>query len=139
MLRKEKKMPDQIQQTYDDVRNHAKDYFGIGDSESETLMKLAKRCSQTAGVPMAGFGAVALSSVGSVAIPLVGSVPGFVAGALSGFIGGTTACMIARRASVEHVKQILEQGNLSENDFKKEVRRLISISHGKSGYYQGET
>jgi hypothetical protein len=132
-------MPDQIEQTTEDVKSLAKDYFGIGDSEAETLMKLAKRCAQTAGVPMAGAGAVALAGVSSVAIPLIGSVPGYVAGALAGFIGGTTACMIARRTSAEHVKQILSQAQISEPEFKSEVLRLISLAHGKAGYCSNAT
>jgi len=128
-------MPDQIEQTYDDVRGLAQDYFGVGDSESETLMKLAKICAKTAGIPMAGAGAVALSGVGAVTLPLVGSVPGYVAGALAGFVGGTTACMIARRSTAEHVKQILGRNGVSESEFKHEVRRLISLADGKSGHY----
>ena len=132
-------MLDQIEQTSEDVKSLAKDYFGIGDSESETLMKLAKLCSQTAGVPMAGAGAVALAGVSSVAIPLIGSVPGYVAGALAGFIGGTTACMIARRASAEHVKQILSQAKMPEPEFKSEVLRLISLAEGKAGYCSSTT
>jgi hypothetical protein len=42
--------------------------------------------------------------------------------------------MIARRTTAEHVKQILSQSSLSERDFKAEVRRLISLAHGKAGY-----
>ena len=107
-------MSDPVEQTYEDVRNHAKEYFGIADSESETLMRLAKRCAQTAGIPMAGAGAVALAGVGSVTIPLVGSVPGYIAGALAGFVGGTTACMIARGSQAGQVRQILStSGSLS--------------------------
>jgi hypothetical protein len=128
-------MENQIQETSDDVRAMAKDYFGLGDSEAETLMLLAKRCAQTAGVPMAGAGAVALAEVSSVAIPLVGSVPGYLAGALAGFVGGTTACMIARRTSAEHVKQILSRTQMSEPQFKSEVLRLISLAEGKAGHY----
>ncbi|WP_024297124.1 hypothetical protein [Methylomicrobium lacus] len=127
-------MSDQVEKAYDDVRNLAKDYFGIGDSESETLMKLAKRCAQTAGVPMAGVGAVALAGVSSVTIPLVGAVPGYLAGALAGFVGGTTACMIARRSSAEQVKQILGQSGMTEQSFKDEVRKLISVAEKKAGY-----
>lgn len=126
---------DQVYQTAEDVKSLAKDYFGIGDSEAETLMKLAKRCAQTAGVPMAGAGGVALSGVTSVAIPLIGAVPGYVAGALAGFVGGTTACMIARRTSAEHAKRILSQNQITEEHFKKDVLRLISLAHGKAGYY----
>lgn len=127
-------MSDPIEQASEDVRSLAKDYFGIGDSEAETLMKLAKHCAQTAGIPAAGAGAVALASVSSVAIPLIGSVPGSVAGALAGFIGGTTVCMIARRTSAEHIKKILNQSTISEPEFKSEVLRLISLARGKAGY-----
>lgn len=127
-------MSDPIKDTSDDVRTIAKDYFGLGDSEAETLMRLAKRCAQTAGVPMAGAGAVALAGVSSVAIPLVGSIPGYIAGALAGFVGGTTACMIARRTSAEHVKQILSQTKMSEPQFKSEILKLISLAQKKSGY-----
>lgn len=132
-------MPDQIEQTSEDVKSLAKDYFGIGDSKAETLMKLAKLCAQTAGVPVAAAGAAALAGVSSVAIPLIGSVPGYLAGALAGFIGGTTVCMIARRTSAEHVKQILSQTKMSESQFKSEVLRLISLAEGKSGYYCSTT
>ncbi|TXT27318.1 MAG: hypothetical protein FD134_69 [Gallionellaceae bacterium] len=123
-----------IEQAGEDTKELAKDYFGIGDSEADTLMKLAKRCAQTAGVPMAGVGAVALAGVGSVTVPLVGSVPGAIAGALAGFVSGTTSCMIARRTSAEHVKQILSSNNLSDDQFKSEVKKLLSLAHGKAGY-----
>jgi hypothetical protein len=127
-------MADQVEETTEEVRGLAKDYFGLGDSEGETLMKLAKRCAMTSGIPVAGAGGVALAGVGSVAIPLIGSVPGYVAGALAGFIGGTTACMIARRSTAEHVKQILSQSGISDAQFKQEVRRLVSLAHGKAGF-----
>jgi hypothetical protein len=135
----EENMSDPIKETSNDVQAIAKEYFGLGDSEAETLMRLAKLCAQTAGVPMAGAGAVALAGVSSVAIPLVGSVPGYLAGALAGFVGGTTACMIAKRTSVEHVKQILSQTEMSEVQFKSEVLRLISLARGKAGYCSAPT
>lgn len=125
---------DTIDQASEDTRALAKDYFGIGDSEADTLMKLAKRCAQTAGIPMAGAGGVAMAGVGSVTVPLVGSVPGFLAGALAGFVGGTTACMIARRSSAEHVKQILSSNQLTEDEFKSGVKKLLSVAHGRAGY-----
>lgn len=130
-------MSDPVEQTATDVRELAKDYFGLGDSESETLMKLAKRCAVSGGLSMAGAGGVALAGVATVAIPLVGSVPGYLAGALAGFIGGTTAGMIARRSTAEHVKQILSESNIGEQRFKDEVRQLMSLAHGKAGYYTG--
>jgi hypothetical protein len=126
---------DLVDQTYQDVKALAQDYFGIGDDEAETLMRLAKRCAQTAGAPMAGAGAVALAGVSSVTIPIVGSVPGYLAGALAGFVGGTTACMIARRSSTDHIKQILSASKMSERDFKSEVVRMISIAQGRAGAY----
>lgn len=127
-------MSDPVEQAYDDVRAYAKDYFGLADRESETLMRLAKRCAQTAGVPLAGAGAVALAGAGSVTLPLVGAVPGYLAGALAGFVGGTTACMIARGAQADQVRQILSAGGLSEEQFRAEVRRLISIAEGRAGH-----
>lgn len=125
---------DAVDQAGEDTRALAKDYFGIGDGEAETLMKLAKRCAQTAGIPLAGVGGLALAGVGSFTVPLVGSVPGYLVGALAGFFGGTTACMIARRTSAEHVKQILSDNNLTEDQFRSGVKKLLSVAHGKAGY-----
>lgn len=123
-----------IEQTASEVRSLAQDYFGIGDSETDTLMKLAKHCARASGVPLAGAGGAALASVASVAIPLLGSVPGYVAGALAGFVGGTSACMIARRSTVDHVRRILGRAEMSEPKFKREVLRMISRAQGKAGY-----
>lgn len=127
-------MADQIEQTATEVRSLVSDYFGIGDSEVQTLMMLAKQCALTTGVPLAGAGAVALAGTGSVVIPLIGSIPGYLAGALAGLVGGTTACMIARRSNAEHVRKILGRAEMSEPAFKREVRRLISRAQGNAGY-----
>lgn len=127
-------MPDEIEKAYSDVRTLAQDYFGIGESESVTLMKLAKQCAQVGGIPMAGLGAAAMAGVGSVTVPLVGAIPGFLAGALAGFLGGTTACMIARRSTLGQVQQILGKTNMSEQEFKASVRSLISKAEGQAGY-----
>ncbi|MFD1558019.1 hypothetical protein ACFSHT_20720 [Paraburkholderia silviterrae] len=125
---------DPVDQAAEDTRALAMDYFGIGDSEAETLMKLAKRCAQTAGIPLAGTGGIALAGVGSITVPLVGSVPGYLVGALAGFVGGTTACMIARGSTAEHVRQILSENSLTEEQFKSGVLALLSTAHGKAGY-----
>ena len=127
-------MSEQIEKTYEDVKDLAKDFFGIGDSEADTLMKLAKLCAVTSGIPVAGAGAIALSSVSSVTIPLVGAVPGYVGGALAGFVGGTTACMITRRSITDHIKQILGKNGTTPQQFRSDVRKIISIAHGKAGY-----
>ena len=127
-------MPDEIDKAYNDVRGLAQDYFGIGDSESETLMKLAKQCARVGGIPLAGVGAAAMAGVGAVTVPLVGAIPGYLAGALAGFVGGTTACMIARRSTLGQVQQILGKANMSEEQFKNDVRTLISKAEGRAGY-----
>lgn len=127
-------MSEALDRTYGEVRSLARDYFGLSDSESETLMTIAKQCALTSGVPMAGAGAVALAGVGSVSIPLVGAIPGSLAGALAGFVGGTTACMIARRSQAEAVRDLLANRSMNEADFRSAVRRLISQARGEAGY-----
>jgi hypothetical protein len=128
---------DIVEQAGKDVKSLAKDYFGIGDNDADTFMKIAKKCAVKGGIPLAGAGAAALASVGSVAVPLIGSIPGYLAGAIGGFVGGTTACIIASKSSTntEHMKQLLSQSQMSEQQFKSEVRRLISLAQGKAGYY----
>jgi hypothetical protein len=44
--------------------------------------------------------------------------------------------MIARRSIGEHAKQIIGQSKMSEQEFKAEIRHLISLAHGKAGYCQ---
>lgn len=127
-------MADQIEQTGIEVKRLVREFFGIGDTEVETLMRLAKQCARTSGVPLAGAGGVALAGTSAVVLPLVGSVPGYVAGALAGFVGGTTACMIARRSNAEHVRRILGRAEMSEPQFRHEVLRLLSRAQGMAGY-----
>ena len=60
--------------------------------EQETLFQIAKRCATTAGVPMAGAGALYGMGMGTVTIPGVGTIAGSVAGALAGMLSGTISC-----------------------------------------------
>jgi hypothetical protein len=129
-------MHDEIDKMYEELRKMVKDYFGIRDEESHTLMGILKFCAIQVGIPVAGAGAVVLAGTGTVVLPVVGSVPGWLAGALAGFVGGTTACAIVHRALfVEKVKVILGQHGVSESEFKHVVRRLISLAEGNAGYY----
>ncbi len=81
--------------------------IGYSHSDLQYLYNISKTCAKTAGVPVAGAGAVMAAGAGSVTIPVIGAVPGFVAGALAGFIGGTASCMIARGTLKKNLDEIL--------------------------------
>src|SRR4051794_29453833 len=98
-------MADPIEQAQQDVSSMVKDYFTIGDTETETLMRVVSLCAKTQGLTLAVTGGAALAGVGSVAVPGIGALPGWAAGALAGMVGGTTACVIARRSIAQEVKK----------------------------------
>ena len=74
--------------------------------EQETLFDIAHRCARTAGIPMAGFGFVALSSAGSVVVPGVGALPGAVVGALAGLAGGTVSCVMLNKSLRTQLREL---------------------------------
>jgi hypothetical protein len=75
-------------------------------TEQETLWDIAQRCAMTAGVPMAGFGVVALGKVGMIMVPGVGALPGAVVGALAGLAGGTMSCVILNTSVREQLREL---------------------------------
>ena len=80
---------------------------GYSYDDLSYLLNAAKICARTAGIPMAGAGAVMGAAAGSVTIPGVGAIPGWVAGALAGFAGGTLTCTIARAGMKPALDEIL--------------------------------
>jgi hypothetical protein len=78
--------------------------------EQETLWSIAQRCARTAGIPMAGFGFVALANVGTVMVPGVGALPGAVAGALAGLAGGTISCVMLNTTMRDQLRQLARGG-----------------------------
>lgn len=92
--------------------NFVKELMAIGIlsyQEHEKLWHIAKRCASTAGIPMAGAGAVAGLSFGTVAVPGLGSVAGPVAGALAGLVSGTVSCTMLNVSMVQQLR-ILANG-----------------------------
>lgn len=78
----------------------------LSHREQETLWSIAQRCARTAGVPLAGAGAVMGLKAGSVVVPGLGTLAGPVAGALAGLFAGTFACTTANIALREELKKL---------------------------------
>lgn len=78
----------------------------IAYKEQETLRQIALRCAKTAGVPMAGAGALIGLNAGTVMLPGIGSVAGPVAGALAGMLSGTLSCTMLNVSMRESLKKI---------------------------------
>jgi hypothetical protein len=77
--------------------------------EQERLWDIAQRCAGTAGVPMAGAGAVVGAKAGSVTVPLVGAIPGAVAGALAGLAAGTVSCVMLNTGLRQQLRELARQ------------------------------
>lgn len=70
----------------------------INYKKQRTIWEIAKHCASTAGIPMAGTGAIIGLKAGTVTVPGVGTISGVVAGALAGLFAGTVSCTAANVA-----------------------------------------
>jgi uncharacterized membrane protein len=77
-------------------------------NEQDNLWKIAKHCAATAGIPLAGAGAVLGSSAGTVAVPVVGTISGAAAGALAGLFAGTVGCTMLNYSVRNEIKKLAE-------------------------------
>lgn len=66
--------------------------------EQENLWNIAQRCAKTAGVPMAGAGALTGASMGAI--------PGAVVGALVGLATGTGSCVMLNAATRQRLREL---------------------------------
>jgi hypothetical protein len=74
--------------------------------EQERLWQIAQRCAKTAGVPMAGFGAIAGTKMGAVTVPVFGAIPGALAGALAGLAAGTVSCVMLSTTTRQQLRDL---------------------------------
>ena len=92
--------------------NFVKELMSIGIlsyQEQEKMWDIAKRCARTAGIPMAGAGALIGLKAGTVAVPGFGTIAGPVAGALVGLFAGTASCTMLNVSMTQQLR-ILANG-----------------------------